>query len=118
MNGQQRDVLLAEGSVADVMLLEEAFKATVKQLRLSQVEDGVEGLALLRREGHFAPAPRPKLLRPDLNLPLMDRCEVLAALGANAYLTKTRDLPGSLELVRLIDQFWPIAVCLPRGGLP
>ena len=149
MNGLQgvtlHDLLLVEDNFADVVLMEEAFEANVKHLRLSKAEDGVEALTFLRREGKYTSAPRPKLVLLDLNLPRLNGFEVLAAmradetlralpvlilstsqaasdveraymLGANAYLTKPHDLPGFFDLVRLIEQFWLTAARLPGGN--
>lgn len=140
------DVLLVEDSFADVVLMEEAFEAVVKHLRLSQVGDGAQALAFLRREGRYAAAARPKLMLLDLNMPRLNGFEVLSALradpvwrslpvlvlstsqdegdverayalGANAYLSKPRDLSGFFELVRLIEQFWLTSARLPSGGV-
>jgi CheY-like chemotaxis protein len=104
--------------------------------------DGVEALALVRKEGQFASAPTPDLILLDLNLPKVDGFEVLARLKssdvakripiiiltsskaeadiaktydlhANCFITKPIDLDQFVKVVRSIEDFWFTVVKLP-----
>ncbi|WP_177215866.1 hypothetical protein [Actinokineospora terrae] len=44
------------------------------------VNDGMDAVAFLRREGSFRDAPRPQLILLDLNMPCMGGREVLAEI--------------------------------------
>ena len=136
------EILLVEDNPGDVRLTMEGLKGATASHNLSVVEDGVEAMALLRREGKYADAHRPDLILLDLNLPRMDGREVLAEiktdeelrripvvilttsdaeedivklydLHANCYITKPLDLEQFLEVVRSIEHFWLSAVKLP-----
>ena len=79
------EILLVEDSPGDARLTLEALKdAQGPATTCSVVEDGVEALAFLRREGEHADAPRPDLILLDLNLPRKDGREVLAEIKADA----------------------------------
>jgi two-component system, chemotaxis family, response regulator Rcp1 len=136
------EILLVEDSPSDTQLTIEALKEAMVRNRLNVVEDGVEGLAFLRREGKYREAPRPDLVLLDLNLPRKDGREVLAEvkgdadlkaipvvvlttsraeadvlrayeLHANCYITKPVDFEQFLEVVRAIESFWLCVVTLP-----
>lgn len=135
-------ILLIEDNPADVRLTKEAFREGGCLTDLSVVEDGVEAMAFLRREGRYASAPRPDLILLDLNLPKKDGREVLAEiksdralartpvivltssradrdicrayeLGANCYVTKPIDLEQFLQVVRAVQDFWLAVAELP-----
>ena len=103
--------------------------------QLHVVEDGVEAMSFLRREGQYTGVPRPDMILLDLNLPRKDGHEVLAEikqdadlkripvviltsraaeqdvvqaynLYANCYITKPVDLDQFLRVVRSIEDFW------------
>jgi CheY-like chemotaxis protein len=80
------EVLLVEDSPGDVRLTQEAFREVNKDIQLHVVCDGVEAMALLRREGEHMRTPRPDLVLLDLNLPKMDGREVLARIKEDASL--------------------------------
>ncbi len=138
-------ILLVEDNAGDVRLTMEALKEGRVLNHLDIVEDGVEALAYLRREGIYADRPRPDLILLDLNLPRKDGREVLAEikqdpslrripvvilttsrseedilrsynLYANCYVTKPVGLDEFLDVVRSIQDFWFTVVVLPADG--
>jgi len=74
--GRAIHVLLVEDNLGDIRLTQEAFGRVNKSVHVNVARDGIEAMALLRREG--VDAPRPDLILLDLNLPRMDGREVLA----------------------------------------
>jgi chemotaxis family two-component system response regulator Rcp1 len=138
------EILLVEDSPADVRLTLEALKEEKIHNNLSVVNDGVEALAFLRKEGKYAQSPRPDLILLDLNLPRKDGREVLAeiknddklkaipvvvltiseaesdilksySLHANCYITKPIDLNQFSHVVKSIQDFWLAIVKLPAN---
>ena len=136
------EILLVEDSPGDVRLTKEALKDSKVANNLTVAEDGVEAMALLRREGKYAESVRPDLILLDLNLPRKDGRQVLEELKAdealrsipviilttsqadediirtynlhaNCYITKPVDLDKFLEVVRTIEDFWLSIVKLP-----
>ena len=143
MIGRPIEILLVEDNLGDARLTQEALREAKVRNRLSHVRDGVEALAVLRREGVHAEAPRPDLILLDLNLPRKDGREVLAEikldeslrripvvvltvsqadedilrvynLNANCYITKPVDLEQFIKVVRSIEDFWLTIVKLPN----
>lgn len=142
MNPRPLVILLVEDNPADVRLTREAFREGKIQNTLHVVQDGVEALAFLRRQGAHAEASRPDLILLDLNLPRKDGREVLADikddpllrripvvilttsrseadvlrtydLHANCYVTKPVDLEQFFDVIRSVETFWLVAVTLP-----
>jgi CheY-like chemotaxis protein len=136
------EILLVEDSPGDARLTKEALKDSKVANHITVAEDGIEAMALLRREGEYAEAVRPDLMLLDLNLPRKDGREVLAELKAdedmrsipviilttsqaeediirtynlhaNCYITKPVDLDQFLKVVRTIEDFWLSIVKLP-----
>ncbi len=138
------EILMVEDSPTDAQLTVEALHAAKVANRLSHVEDGVEAMRYLRRQGPYADAPRPDLILLDLNLPRKDGREVLDELKrdpdlkvipvvilttsrseqdvlrsyqlhANCYITKPVDFTQFMEVVKIIENFWLTIVTLPGG---
>jgi len=63
------EILLVEDSPADILITREAFQDARLTNAIHVVEDGVQALEFLHREGSYASAPRPDLILLDLNLP-------------------------------------------------
>lgn len=144
MNGRPVEILLVEDNPGDVRLTIEALRESKVRNSLTVARDGVEALAILRREGDFAAAHRPDLILLDLNLPRKDGREVLAEikadpmlgsipvvilttsraeqdvlrsyeLKANCYITKPVDLEQFITVVKSIEDFWLTIVTLPSA---
>ena len=136
------EILLVEDSPSDTELTLEALMDFKVRNHVSVVEDGVQAMEFLRRQGSYAQAPRPDLIMLDLNLPRKDGREVLAdlkgdeelktipivvlttsradqdilhayQLNANCYITKPVDFTQFLDVVRSIESFWLFVVTLP-----
>ncbi len=138
------EILLVEDNPGDVRLTQEVLKDGRIRNALNVVNDGVEALAFLRREGAYADAAPQDLVLLDLNLPKKDGREVLAEiksdqelrkipvvvltmsaaeadilsaydLHANCYITKPVDLVQFENVVRSMEEFWLSIVKLPKG---
>ncbi len=77
-NTEPVEILLVEDNPGDARLAIEALKENKVCNNLHHVKDGVEAMALLRREGRHADAPTPDLILLDLNMLRKDGREVLA----------------------------------------
>ena len=144
---QPIEVLLVEDSPSDTELTIAALEDAKVRNHVSTVEDGVQAMQFLHRQGPYAEAPRPDLILLDLNLPRKDGRQVLAEIKAdedlktipvvvltassterdmlssyqhhaNCYITKPVDLGQFVEVVRSIDSFWFMIVTLPSGMKP
>jgi CheY-like chemotaxis protein len=138
------EILLVEDNPGDVGLTRETLQDSKLLNHMSVVNNGVEAMAYLRRQGKYAEATRPDLILLDLNLPKKDGREVLAEikvddrlrripvvvlttssaeqdilqtydLHANCYITKPVNLDQFSAVVRAIEEFWFTIVKLPPG---
>lgn len=141
-NDSPLKILLVEDNPGDVRLTLEAFKEGKVNTDISVVNDGVEAMAYLYREGQYANAQKPDIILLDLNLPKKDGYEVLAEIKqdsnlkripvvilttseaerdilqtyymhANCYITKPVDLEQFITVVKSIETFWINVVKLP-----
>ena len=142
MNAKPIEVLLIEDSPGDVRLTKEALKEGKILNNLNVVNDGVEAMGFLKKEGEYQISPTPDLILLDLNMPKKDGREVLAEikadtklksipvvilttssaeedilksydLHANCYITKPVDLDQFIKVVKSINDFWLNIVELP-----
>jgi two-component system, chemotaxis family, response regulator Rcp1 len=129
------EILMVEDNEADVGLTQIALEDAKVLNNMAVAGDGVEALAMLRRQGRHAAAVRPDLILLDLNLPKMSGLEILAEikadtqfrripvvilttsqaeqdilrsydLHANAYVVKPVDLDQFMRVVKSIEGFW------------
>ncbi|MBW4430269.1 MAG: response regulator [Pelatocladus maniniholoensis HA4357-MV3] len=136
------EILLIEDNPGDVELTKIALEDSKISVNLNVVEDGVEAIAFLRREGKYTQVPHPDIVFLDLNLPKKDGREVLAEikadeklkripvvvlttsqaeedilkvynLSANCYITKPVDFEQFVKIVQSIENFWFTIVKLP-----
>ncbi|HZV04315.1 MAG TPA: response regulator [Gemmataceae bacterium] len=142
--GRPIEILLVEDSPTDARLTMEALRDGKLRNNVRHVEEGEQAIAILRREGKEAAAPRPDLILLDLNLPGMDGREVLQEIKedpnlkripvvimttsraqrdilqaynhhANCYVTKPVDMEQFIGVVREIQDFWFTVVKLPAA---
>jgi two-component system, chemotaxis family, response regulator Rcp1 len=135
-------ILLVEDSPTDAKLTLKALTLAKVANRVHHVEDGVQAMEFLKRQGVFGQSPRPDLVLLDLNLPKKDGREVLEELKtdpelrsipvvvlttskaeedilrsyrlhANCYITKPVNFERFLEVVQSIEDFWLSVVVLP-----
>ena len=143
-SGRPVEILLVEDNPGDVDLTRETLLDSKLLNHMSVVNNGVEAMAYLRREGKYAAATRPDLILLDLHLPRKAGREVLAEikvderlrripvvvlttssaeqdilqtydLHANCYITKPVNLDQFSAVVKAIEEFWFTIVKLPPG---
>jgi two-component system, chemotaxis family, response regulator Rcp1 len=141
------EILLVEDSPSDTELTVATLEYAKFRNHVSIVEDGVQAMQFLRRQGPYAHAPRPDVILLDLNLPRKDGREVLAEikaddnlktipvvvltassaerdmlqsyqLHANCYITKPVDVGQFIDVIRSIESFWFMVITLPTGAKP
>ena len=142
MNEIVTHVLLVEDNPTDVMITQEALDNANVDVVLHVVENGVEAMAYLHRQGIHGNAPRPNLILLELNMPRKGGQEVLVEIKAdealrsipvvilttsksdadvlrayechaNCYIAKPVDFEAFTEVIRTIQKFWFTMVTLP-----
>jgi chemotaxis family two-component system response regulator Rcp1 len=137
------EILMVDDNPADIDLTSEVLAQSEGHFHVNAVNDGVEAISYLRRQGKYANAPVPDLVVLDLNLPRKDGCEVLSniksdpalakipvvifttsqantdvtrsyKLGANCYLRKPGTLPEFVAVVQSMAKFWLGFASLPQ----
>jgi CheY-like chemotaxis protein len=138
------EILLVEDNPDDADLTIDALREGRVRNHVTVVDDGVEAMAYLRREGRHSSAIRPDLILLDLNLPRKNGQEVLAEIKqdpslrripvvimtssddekdilaaynhyVNCYVTKPVDLDQFIKVVKTIEHFWLSVVKLPAA---
>lgn len=141
--GRPIEILMVEDNPGDIRLTQEALKKNKLKNILHSVDNGVDALAYLRKEGKFKTRNRPDLIILDLNIPKKNGMEVLKEvkedpilrripvviltssraeedivrgynLHANCYITKPVDLGKFIEVVKALEDFWLEIVRLPK----
>jgi CheY-like chemotaxis protein len=136
------EVLLVEDNPGDAQLTRIALEDSQISIHLNVVEDGVEAMAFLRKQGKYAKFRNPDIVLLDFNLPRKDGREVLAEikgdenlrripvvvlttsqaeedilkaynLSANCYITKPVDFDQFVKIIQSIENFWFAIVKLP-----
>lgn len=139
-------VLLIEDNPGDVRLTQEAFKEDNKDVTLEAVNDGVEALSYLRKEGQYSEKQTPDLILLDLNLPKWDGRKVLKEikgdpllrripvvvlttsnagadilksydLHANCFINKPIDYDDFFNIIHNIGEFWLSTAILPTMAI-
>ena len=87
-SGRPVEILLVEDNLGDVDLTRETLQDCKLLNHMNVVNNGVEAMAYLRREGKYAERTRPDLILLDLNLPKKDGREVLAEVKADDRLRR------------------------------
>ena len=135
-------ILLVEDNPADVRLTQEALRGGQLDSHIDVVDDGGEAMRFLRGEHPYVDRVLPSLVLLDLNLPIMDGRQVLAAMeedaalrsipvvvmtsssdprdilrayaaGANCFVTKPVECGHFFDMVQNIERFWCSIASLP-----
>jgi chemotaxis family two-component system response regulator Rcp1 len=129
------EILLVEDNAGDVRLMREVLREIGLNCNLHVAGDGVQAMAMLRREGAYRDLPTPDLVLLDLNLPLLSGIEVLErvksdpllrvvpvlmlttssadsdvltcyTLNVNTYLVKPADFDEFSQMMSSIQNYW------------
>jgi CheY-like chemotaxis protein len=143
--GKPIEILLVEDNDYDARRTMNALNTGKVRNRVSWVQDGVDAMAYLRRQGNYADALRPDLILLDWYMPRMPGSEVLRQVKqdqdltripvvimttsdeeadvleaynghANCYVTKPVDVNEFIHKVRSIEDFWLTIVKLPPAA--
>lgn len=132
-------ILLVEDNPDDVLITKRAFKKGKIKNKLYTVENGVEAIKFLHKEGDYSDAPVPALILLDINMPLMNGFQVLEkiksdedlrkipviilttserdkdidrayTLGCNSYIVKPVNFQKFLEVIINAQEYW-LQIC-------
>ena len=144
-NSRPAEILLVEDNDDDVVLTEEGFRMSKLMVNLHRVENGLECMQFLRKEGNYADVPSPDLVLLDLNMPIMDGREVLGELvkdeslnhlpvvvlttaeeheeimqlyklRVSSYIRKPVNFDDFLRAIQELGSYWFTLVILPSAG--
>ena len=82
------EILMVDDNPADIDLTSEVLAQSKGHFHVNAVNDGVEAISFLRRQGKYAERRVPDLVVLDLNLPRKDGCEVLSNIKADPALAQ------------------------------
>ncbi len=139
------ELLMVEDNLGDARLTMEALKDAKVHNVIHHVEDGIEAMDFLHKQGKYADVNQPDIILLDLNLPRKDGREVLEEiktdpklkqipviimtisqaaediiqsynLYANCYITKPINLDQFMKVIKSLEDFWLTIVKLPPKG--
>lgn len=137
------EILLVEDNLADIRLIEEAFKEASINYNITAMQDGEKALNYLKKIDEFENVTTPDIIILDLNLPKINGLEVLQIVKndpallsipiiiltssqnyqdvqnsykghANCYIQKPENLEGFINLAKQIQMFWFSLVISPN----
>jgi chemotaxis family two-component system response regulator Rcp1 len=136
------NILMLEDDPGDAELTREVLSMSKVKLNITVVENGVEGLKYLKKEGEYKDARNVDLILLDLNMPKMNGRDFLGKmkkdnnfnhipvvvlttsqadedivktykLGASCYVTKPVGLDEFQKVVGALENFWFTVVKYP-----
>jgi CheY-like chemotaxis protein len=138
-------ILMADDDADDRLMAKEALEASGLLNEMRFVEDGVELMLYLNRQGKYQDAPRPGLILLDMNMPRKNGRESLKELkahpdfkripvvilttsqadediklgydlGASSYITKPVTFEGLVAVMQTLGKYWIEIVRSPDEG--
>jgi len=142
-NGLINEVLLVEDNPADAHLIQEIFEEFEVKTHITIVQDGVDAIDYLNKNGKFKDRDCTSIIILDLNLPKKDGRNVLKEIKmdekfrripvivfttsnseqdvmnsyydyASAFLSKPADFDEFVSLIKSFEDFWFKWTTLPK----